>query len=149
MLRLALIAVLITSQGLPSVARGMMLCLHADGGFCLEAGDEACCDERHEHDATALGCCGESPGDTALRGTNDGPPCDCTHLALVDDPRAAGKLARAEIDAGDLSLRIAAINLTALAGAVARGDLPRETLSSRASGPSAALLFLAPVMLRC
>ena len=86
MLRTLLIAVLAACQGFTSLA-GTIVCLHADGGFCVERQEAECC--RHHAPSVDECCQGHLPLPTGNSGIGDDSSCDCTHLAIsVDVPLA-------------------------------------------------------------
>lgn len=148
MLRCLLIATLTACQGLSSLA-GATLCLHSDGGFCLEPKSGGHCGHRNEP-AAVDPCCGGSvdqPADHA-ENTIGLTPCDCTHLTIADHPQTAVKPDKDD-SSQHLSLGAIFVGWVCTEPAAA----PPLGYGSRAerpgAGPSAALSFLAPVMLRC
>jgi hypothetical protein len=146
--RAALIATLIAAQGVPSLACGLTLCLHDDGGFCVELSNNGCCGHHDQCAAADDGCGGhEHSANTEHPHTIGTPPCDCTHLALPDQAQMADRLRRevpiASQFAGDLAVAFHTSVPVCL---------PAAALSApaKAAGEqSAALSFLEPVMLRC
>jgi hypothetical protein len=145
MLRYLLVATLITGQGLSSLA-GATLCLHMDGGFCLERTADGQC--QHRLPPATDPCCGNHlavPADVSE--TSIGvAPCDCKHLAIADDPQLSVKSGEdysQHLNAGPTVLSLIVPQTVTIA-------LVRDTYAEIAgAGPSGALSFLAPVMLRC
>jgi hypothetical protein len=133
---------------MPSLACGLTLCLHRDGGFCIERMDRGCCGH-HEHVAAVEQCCDPSPAVPTEHQTTIGEPlCDCTHLALSEQPQATDSARRDAAIASHFCWN-------SPAAAVLSSGLPRlptgrlAGTGDAACGPGVALSFLASVMLRC
>lgn len=126
-----------------------MLCLHADGGYCLEAKGAACCGESHREAEDV--CCGTHAEHSAkavgieVRCEHG---CDCTHLALPNLTPATGKVSQAKSSEQNLDLSSGVVSPTALLSA-AISDRGASPAPLAFGGRSAALLSLASVMLRC
>jgi hypothetical protein len=149
MARASLVAILIAAQGIPYLASGLTLCLHADGGFCLEQHKDGHC-SHHGASAKTDRCCSGAPEDRPASDSTVGDPlCDCTHLAIADQPQMAGKVRRDEAIASHLVLGTLAVNLISGPESASAADLLGNRAQIAGGGPSAALSFLAPVMLRC
>jgi hypothetical protein len=151
-LRTVLIAMLALAQGIPSLACGLTLCLHSDGGFCLESPERDCCGHHQGLEATHDDCCGSHDEHPASPYTSSGigkPSCDCTHVALLSQPQFTHKVGRDQGNATLHHLGMPSVLFTAPASAVSLGvPLSREA-ETAGGGNSGALSFLAPVMLRC
>ncbi len=149
MVRASLVAILIASQGIPFLTSGLTLCLHADGGFCLEQQTDGCCGHRGAS-AKADRCCGGAADDQPASDCTIGDsPCDCTHLAIADQPQMASKVRRDEAGASHLALGNLAAKLISAPDSASSASLLGNRAQIAGGGPSAALSFLAPVMLRC
>lgn len=148
MLRCLLIATLTACQGLSSLA-GATLCLHSDGGFCLERESDGHC-QQHDGPAAADPCCCGSVDQPAnhARNTIGITPCDCTHLAIADHPQMSAKPDE-NGNSKPLSWGAIAINLIFTEPGAAMSSSHATPVVIAGAGPSAALSFLAPVMLRC
>lgn len=145
MLRAGLIAILIAAQGVPALAGGMVLCLHADGGYCLEM-ERDCCG--HSHRELDPACCPAHAEPVGIEpGCEHG--CDCTHLALPSVTPATRKVKQAQSREQDLNLSCGVVSPTALAPAAIADQAASATPVLAFGGRRAALLLLAPVMLRC
>lgn len=144
MLRCLLVATLITTQGLYSLA-GATLCLHADGGFCVErAADNQC---RHHQPAAKTLCCTNHAAQPDLGELSIGAsPCVCRHLAIADDPELSPKRSSEEIQL--LNSGPIVVSLIVPKASLAAKS-PAKSWDKTCAWPSAALSFLAPVMLRC
>jgi hypothetical protein len=148
-LRALLVAILVASQGIPYLAGGLTLCVHADGGFCLESEVDDCC-THHREQVAAHECWGIPADELAdCHSTIGQAPCDCTHLAIPDQPQLAGKVRHDQRIASYLNWRTPAVIRIAHEGGAGTALLSQASTAMAGSRHSAALSFLAPVMLRC
>ena len=148
--RAFLIALLVLSQGVSSLAGGLTLCLHADGGFCVELPGADCCGH-HLVVAVQDDCCGASDEHSAGApgAVLDASTSDCTHVALPHQTQVTSKIG------GDRHL--ASTHPFFLLPGLGHWQLAahsgnnRPQIDSQHVGDNdcGALSFLAPVMLRC
>lgn len=146
MLRAGLIAILIAAQGVPALAGGMVLCLHADGGYCLEMERDCCGHSHRELDPACFPTHAEHSVGIEHRCEHT---CACTHLALPSVTPATRKVNQAQSREQDLNLSCGVVSPTALAPAAIADQAASATPVLAFGGRCAALLLLAPVMLRC
>ncbi|HUE71749.1 MAG TPA: hypothetical protein VMP01_12755 [Pirellulaceae bacterium] len=144
MLRCVLIATLAASQGFSSLG-GAILCLHADGGFCLEREGTECC--VHPETPTVSDCCAMDAKSGARHdGLSRHSSCDCTHVAIEADPLLAVRRVEADPShggSGDCGLQIADC------GIEVQSAIRNLKSTIDYTGAHAALSFLEPVRLRC
>src|SRR5688572_14210336 len=127
----------------------MVLCLHADGGYCLEAKGAACCGQSHgEAEHLCCGTHGERSAAAIGIEVRCEHGCDCTHLALPNVTPATGKVNQAKSSEQNLNLSFGVVSPTALLSA-AISDQGASAAPLAFGGRRAALELLASVMLRC